>query len=159
VPSHLGYKRRDAVKLEERRIAAITRLRCGESTSQIARSLNVCIQSVQRWARDYRLHGNDGLRRIPKTGPRRKLSNKKLIQLSHLLARGPLSYGYETPIWTSERIAALIWSRFRVNYSVGHVKRLLPILGWRWHEHTWLPTTSNHSRISKPGYRVLIAKP
>ena len=58
-------------------------------------------------------------------GPHRKLSNEKLIQLSDLLALGPLAYGYDTPVWTSERIAALIWSRFRVRYSVGYVKRLL----------------------------------
>jgi transposase len=145
MPGYLGYKRRDAAKLEERRVAAITRLRCGESTSQIARSLGVCIQSVQRWARDYRLHGNDGLRHIPKSGRHRKLSNEKLIQLTVLLARGPLSYGYQTPVWTSERIAALIWSRFRVRYSVGYIKRLLPILGWRWYEHTWIPAASKSS--------------
>jgi putative transposase len=149
MPRHLGYNRRDAAKLEDRRIAAITRLRCGESTSQIARSLGVCIQSVQRWARDYRLHGNDGLRSIPKSGSHRKLSSEKLIQLSSLLARGPISFGYETPVWTSERIAALIWSRFRVHYSVGYVKRLLPILGWRWYEHTWLPITSKTFRTPR----------
>jgi transposase len=150
MPRHLGYARRDAAKLEERRIAAITRLRCGESTSQIARSLGVCIQSVQRWARDYRLHGNDGLRSIPKSGSHRKLSNEKLSQLSSLLVRGPLAYGYDTPVWTSERIAALIWRRFRVRYSVGYVKRLLATLGWEWHEHTWLPMGSKNfkSRIS-----------
>jgi putative transposase len=149
VPNHLRYERRDTAKLEERRIAAITRLRCGESTSQIARSLGVCIQSVQRWARDYRLHGNDGLRSIPKSGRQRKLSNEKLIQLSDLLALGPLAYGYPTPVWTSERIAALIWSRFRVRYSVGHVKRILLTLGWRWHEHTWLPTESKKYRAKR----------
>ena len=73
MPSHLGFKRRDVKKLEARRIAAIARLGRGESTSKIARSLGVCVQSVQRWARSYRLHGNDGLRRLPKSGPHPKL--------------------------------------------------------------------------------------
>ena len=70
---HLGYDRRDAEKLEARRIAAVARLRRGESTSSVARSLGVRIQSVQRWARCYRINGEKGLRRLPKSGPRPKL--------------------------------------------------------------------------------------
>ena len=142
MPRHLGFDRRDAQKLEARRIAAMARLRRGESTSTVARSLGVCVQSVQRWARIYRLHGQEGLRRLPKCGPHPKLAREKLARLPDLLAQGPLSYGFETPVWTSERIAGLIWSRFRVRYSPDHVKRLLPSLGWRWHEHTWLPSKS-----------------
>jgi putative transposase len=139
MPSHLGYKRRDVKKLEARRIAAMVRLQGGESTSTIARSLGVCIQSVQRWARCYRLRGNEGLRRTPKSGSKPKLAHEKLVRLSDLLSKGPVAYGYETPVWTSERIASLIWRHFRVRYSVDYVKRLLPTIGWRWHEHTWLP--------------------
>jgi transposase len=138
MPRPLGYKRRDAAKLEARRIVAMARLRRGESTSRVARSLGVCIQSVQRWARCYRLHGNEGLRRLPKSGQRPKLAFEKLMRLSGLLVKGPLAFGFETPVWTSERIASVVWSRFRVRYSVDHMKRLLPRLGWRWHEHTWL---------------------
>lgn len=139
MPKHLGFKRRDATKLEARRFAAVARVRRGESTSTVARSLGVCIQSVQRWARCYRVDGKAGLRRLPKSGPHPKLDRKKLAQLPALLARGPVAHGFVTPVWTSERIAVLIWSRFRVRYSPDHVKRLLPSLGWKWHEHTWLP--------------------
>jgi len=137
---HLGYKRRDAAKLEARRITAMARVRRGESTSKVARSLGVSIQSVQRWARSYRLHGEEGLLLLPKSGPHPKLAREKLAQLPALLARGPIAYGFKTPVWTSERIASMIWTRFRVRYSSDYVKRLLPAIGWRWHEHTWLPS-------------------
>jgi transposase len=151
MPKHLGYARRDAAKLEARRIAAMGRLKRGESTTTIARSLGVCIQSVQRWARIYRSRGEKGLRRLPKSGPVPKLAREKLAQLPALLARGPMFYGFDTPVWTSERIAFLIWSRFRVRYSPDYVKRLLPTIGWRWHEHTWLPPRSkNFSRAMGP---------
>lgn len=140
MPRHLGYRRRDQAKLEARRIAAVARLRRGESTSTVARSLGVRIQSVQRWARCYRLHGKEGLRRIPKSGPHPKLPREKLVRLSGLLEKGPLAHGFKTPVWTSERIASLIWRRFRVRYSSDHVKELMPIIGWRWYEHTWLPS-------------------
>ena len=140
MPRHLGYKRRDAKKLEKRRVAAVARLQRGESTAAVARSLGVCIQSVQRWARCYRSQGDEGLRRRPKTGGRPKLANEKLAQLPSLLEQGPSAHGFDTPVWTTERIAGLIWRRFRVRYSRDHVHhRLMPLLGWKWHKHTWLP--------------------
>jgi transposase len=137
---HLGYKRRNAKKLQARRIAAVSRLQRGESTEAIARSLGVCKQSVQRWALWYRLHGEDGLRLRPKTGPRPKLASEKLAQLPGLLAQGPSAHGFDTPVWTTERIVDVVWKCFRVRYSRDYVKlRLMPRLGWKWHKHTWLP--------------------
>src|ERR1700726_790296 len=140
MPRHLGYERRDVDKLEARRFAAMARLQRGESTSAIARSLGVSIQSVQRWARCYRLHGEEGLRHLPKSGPRPKLAREKLARLPGMLAQGPLAFGFDTPVWTSERVASLIWRRFRVRYSSDHMKRLLPRLGWKWHERAWVST-------------------
>jgi transposase len=150
MPRHLGYERRDAAKLEARRRAAVARLQRGESIAAVARSLGVCRQSVQRWVTAYRLRGDEGLRRRPKSGgPRPKLDRKKLARLPILLARGPSAHGFDTPVWTTERITSLIWRRFRVRYSADYVKhRLLPRLGWRWHKHTWLP--ARVSEISEP---------
>jgi transposase len=141
MPRQLGYEKRDAKKLEARRFAAVARLKRGESAAAIARSLGVCTQSVQRWAMWHRLRGEEGLRRRPKTGgPRPKLARDKLDRLPGLLAQGPSAHGFDTPVWTTERIAGLIWRRFRVRYSRDYVKnRLMPRLGWRWHKHTWLP--------------------
>jgi len=139
MPRPLGYKRRDAKKLEARRFAATARLQRGESTLAVARSLGVSMQSVQRWALWHRLRGKEGLRRRPKTGGRPKLPREKLARLPSLLAQGPVAHGFDTPVWTSERIAGLIWRRFRVRYSRDHVHRPLPRLGWRWHKHTWVP--------------------
>jgi transposase len=141
MPRPLGYKRRDAKKLEARRFAAVARLKRGESKAAVARSLGVCKQSVQRWFAWHRLHGEEGLLSRPKSGgPRPKLARDKLARLASLLAQGPSAHGFDTPVWTTERIAGLIWRRFRVRYSRDHVKhRLMPHLGWRWHKHTWLP--------------------
>ena len=139
MPRPLGYEKRDPKKLEARRFAAIARLQHGESTSAIARSLGVSIQSVQRWAMWHRTRGDDGLRRRPKTGGRPKLPREKLARLPELLKQGPMTHGFDTPVWTSERIAGLIWRRFRVRYSRDHIHHLLPRLGWKWHKHTWVP--------------------
>ena len=147
MPRPLGYKRRDARKLEARRFAAVARLKRGESMAAVARSLGVCKQSVQRWLSRYRLHGEEGLLSRPKSGgPRPKLARDKLERLPSLLAEGPLAHGFDTPVWTTERVAHLIWRRFRVRYSRDYVKhRLMPRLGWRWHKHTWLPAEADRS--------------
>jgi transposase len=147
MPRPLGYERRDTKKLEARRFAAVARLKRGESMAAVARSLGVCKQSVQRWSTWYHLHGEEGLRSRPKTGgPRPKLARDKLARLPGLLAQGPSAHGFDTPVWTTERIAGLIWRRFRVRYSRDYVKhRLMPRLGWRWHKHTWLPAGPSKS--------------
>ena len=147
MPRPLGYERRDAKKLEARRFAAVARLKRGESTASVARSLGVCKQSVQRWLAWYRLHGEEGLLSRPKSGgPRPKLARDKLERLPSLLALGPSAHGFDTPVWTTERIVGLIWRRFRVRYSRDYVKhRLMPCLGWRWHKHTWLPVGPSKS--------------
>jgi transposase len=141
MPRTLGYDRRDARKLEARRFAAVARLKRGESTAAIARSLGVCIQSVQRWATWHRLRGEEGLRRRPKSGgPRPKLAREQLAQIPGLLGQGPSAHGFDTPVWTTERIVDVVWRHFRVRYSRDYVKlRMMPRLGWKWHKHTWLP--------------------
>src|ERR1700732_3280907 len=97
MPRPLGYKRRDAKKLEARRFAAVARLKRGESTAAVARSLGVCKQSVQRWSLWHRMQGEEGLRRRPKTGgPRPKLARDKLARLPSLLAQGPSAHGFDT---------------------------------------------------------------
>jgi transposase len=145
MPHPLGYKRRDAKKLEARRFAAVALWKRGQSTAVIARSFGVCKQSVQRWVSWYRERGDEGLHRRPKTGgPPPKLERDKLERLPGLLLLGPSAHGFDTPVWTTQRIAGLIWRRFRVRYSRDYVKnRLMPRLGWRWHKHTWLPVKHN----------------
>src|SRR5207245_9635896 len=129
----MAVRRHVPKKLEVCPLAAMARLRRGESTSAVARSLGLSMQPVQRWALWHRLRGKERRRRRPKTGGRPKLPREKLARLPSLLAQGPEAHGFDTPVWTSERIAGLIWRRFRVRYSRDHVHRLLPGLGWSGH--------------------------
>jgi transposase len=153
MPRPLGYKLRDVKKLEARRVRAVARLKRGESTSAVARSLGVGIQSVQRWARCYRLHGKEGLRRLPKSGPRPKLAREKLARLPGLLTKGPFAFGFDTPVWTSERIASLIWSRFRVRYSGRSCEAAAARLGLamaRTHMVTLKTKVSSYLNVCRP---------
>jgi len=90
----------------------------------------------------------------------------------HLLARGAEAYGFSSAIWTTQRVADLIWRRFRVRYDRDHVCRLLHRFGWSWQkparrarernetaiqhwvQHSWprlkkSPKTEGHSGLSR----------
>ena len=118
--------------MEARRLAAIPLLRRGESLSSIARKLGVSRQAVFVWDRQLHRRGETGLcsRRRPGRPP--KLARARLARLPRLLAQGAEAYGFSSPIWTTQRVADLIWRRFRVRYDRDHVCRLLHRFGWSW---------------------------
>lgn len=124
--------RRDAQAMEARRLSAIPLLRSGESLSSIARRLNVSRQAVFVWARQLRRRGQAGLRRRPRPGRPLKLGRAQLAQLPRLLAQGAEAHGFSTSLWTTQRVADLIWRRFQVRYDRDHVCRLLHRFGWSW---------------------------
>lgn len=123
--------RRDARAMEGRRLAALPLLAAGESLSAVARKLGVSRQAVLVWNRRRRL-GEAGLLRRPRPGRPPKLARRQLAQLPRLLAQGAEVHGFSTPLWTTQRIADLIWRRFRVRYDRDHVCRLLHRFGWSW---------------------------
>jgi len=47
-----------------------------------------------------------------------------------LLEKGPERLGYETPLWTCDRVADLIAQEFAVFYHAGHVWKILRQLHW-----------------------------
>lgn len=124
--------RRDTSAMEVRRMAALPRLQHGDSLSSIARQLGVSRQAVFVWARRWRRRGEAGLRCRPRPGRPPKLARRQLVQLPRLLAQGAEAYGFSSPIWTTQRVADLIWRRFRVRYDRDHVCRLLHRFGWSW---------------------------
>jgi len=157
--------RRDAQAMEARRLGAIPLLRSGESLSSIARRLNVSRQAVFVWSRQLRRRGQAGLRRRRRSGRPPKLRRAQLAQLPRLLAQGAEAYGFSTSLWTTQRVADLIWRRFQVRYDRDHVCRLLHRFGWswqkparrarerdeaaiqRWVKHTWPRVKKNAQKL------------
>lgn len=123
---------RDAQAMEARRLAALPPFERGESLSSIARRLGVSRQAVFVWNRQWQRRGEAGLRRRPRPGRPPKLARRRLAQLPRLLAQGAEAHGFSAPLWTTQRVADLIWRRFRVRYDRDHVCRLLHRFGWSW---------------------------
>ena len=59
-----------------------------------------------------------------------RLSAKQSKLLVDKLLAGPEKLGYETSLWTCNRVANLIKQEFQVHYHPGHVWKVLRHLGW-----------------------------
>ena len=122
--------RRDFDALERRRFKALRLLQQGLNQSEVARRLRVVRQSVARWAALDREGGQRALRQAGRAGRKPRLSPRQKSRLEQRLLAGPERLGYETSLWTSERVADLIEREFGVRYHPGHVWKILVALGW-----------------------------
>jgi len=115
---------------QARRIEAGRLFAQGSSQAEVARQLGVSRQSASRWLRLWKANGSEGLRGAGRTGRKRQLSEEELRRLEAVLIQGPQAQGYETNVWTLQRIASVIEKLFGVSYHPGHVWKLLRQLGW-----------------------------
>ena len=122
--------KRDFVALEKRRFAAVKLFRKNLNNSEIGRRLKVSNQTVSRWRMEHQNHGNVALRSAGRAGRLPGLGQADKARLVELLVEGPERLGYETPLWTCQRVAHLIEENFDVDYHPGHVWRILRQLNW-----------------------------
>jgi transposase len=122
--------KRDFVALEKRRFRAVKLFDKDLNNSEIARRLRVSNQTVSRWRREYQENGDIALQSAGRAGRLPCLNDADKARLVELLHQGPEALGYETPLWTCERVAHLIEQNFAVDYHPGHVWRILRQLNW-----------------------------
>ena len=75
------------------------------------------------------------------------LNDADKARLVELLHQGPERLGYETPLWTCERVAHLIEKNFEVDYHPGHVWRILRQLRWSVQQPVGRALERNEARI------------
>lgn len=116
--------------IADRRRRALDLLDKGLSLNAVAGQIGCAASSVMRW-RDLRAQKGDGVFEVhlPPGRPSR-LTGKQLRGLERILLKGPLAFGYRTDLWTTQRIAEVIESKFGVSYHRDHVGRVMKKLGW-----------------------------
>jgi transposase len=122
--------KRDFKVLERRRREALKLLQRGYNQSEVSRRVKVCSQTVSRWARAVAEEGERALDAAGRAGRKPLLDARQREQLVDRLLEGPEKLGYETPLWTCNRVAHLIEQEFAVSYHSGHVWKLLRQLNW-----------------------------
>jgi transposase len=122
--------KRDFKALERRRFEALKLLRQGYNQSEVARRVKVRSQPVSRWARAVAEEGEKALDAAGRAGRKPLLDYAQRKQLTARLMEGPEKLGYETPLWSCNRVAHLIEQEFGVSYHAGHVWKILRQLNW-----------------------------
>src|ERR1700681_4226610 len=121
---------RDFAALERRRMRAASLLAKGLSQSEVARRVGAHRQAERKWAAELETKGRAGLKKAGRAGRKPRLSAEQICQIEHGLKRGPQALGYETSLWTANRVAHLIEQECGGSYHPGHVWKILRQLGW-----------------------------
>jgi transposase len=117
--------------LEDRRLQAAELFAQGRTQAEVARTLGVSRQSAHVWHTRFLQGGVDALRSRGPTGPDPRLSDAQLARVEEALLAGAMANGFETDLWTLERVAVVITQLTGVRYHPGHVWVILrQRLGW-----------------------------
>ena len=87
-------------------------------------------EGLTGWVARERQSGERALRQAGRAGRKPRLTERQKTVLEQRLLAGPERLGYDTSLWSSERVAHLIEREFAVRYHPGHVWKLLVSLGW-----------------------------
>jgi transposase len=121
----------DRAALEARRLQAAELFAQGRSQAEVAHQLGVSRQSAHVWHTRFEQGGVDALRSRGPTGPDPKLSAAQLAQVEEALLAGAMANGFDTDLWTLERITVVITQLTGVRHHPGHVWSILRHrLGW-----------------------------
>jgi transposase len=116
---------------EARRLRAAKLFAQGHPQAEVARALGVSRQAVSRWHARFTQGGVDALRSRGPTGPDPKLSATQLAKIEEALLAGAMANGFDTDLWTLERVAVVITQLTGVRHHPGHVWSILRHrLGW-----------------------------
>jgi transposase len=154
---------------EARRLRAADLFAQGRSQAKVARDLGVSRQAVSVWHTRFTEGGLDALRSRGPTGPDPKLSDVQLARVEQALLAGAMANGFDTDLWTLERVAVVITQLTGVRHHPGHVWSILRHrLGWtlqrperraserdeeaiaRWVAHEW-PRIKKGQPQNRPG--------
>jgi transposase len=117
--------------LEARRLQAAELFAQGRTQAEVAHELGVSRQSAHIWHTRFQQGGIDALRSRGPTGPDPRLSAAQLAKVEQALLAGAMANGFDTDLWTLERITVVIAQLTGVRYHPGHVWVILrQRLGW-----------------------------
>jgi transposase len=117
--------------LEARRLQAAELFAQGHTQAEVARTLGVSRQSAHVWHTRFQQDGVDALRSRGPSGPDPKLSAAQLAKVEQALLAGAMANGFDTDLWTLERITVVIAQLTGIRYHPGHVWVILRRrLGW-----------------------------
>jgi transposase len=110
---------------EARRFRALALKEQGWKQAEIAKELGVTPGAVSQWLKRAREGGREALQTRKGGGPKPRLREDQIKRLPALLAEGPQTYGFRGNLWTRSRIIAVIHQVYGVQFSPGHIGRIM----------------------------------
>lgn len=123
-------RKRDRLALEQRRFKAVKLHKRGFSQYRIAKKLGVSFEAVSNWVENYQKRGFKGLKTRGSPGPKSQLADNDRRRLKEAILQGPEAFGYNTGIWTLERIAAVIRKLTKTTFKTTQTWRIVTSLGF-----------------------------
>jgi len=102
----------------------------GATQADVAHALKVSRVAAMRRHQAWSKRGAAGLELAARLGRPPQLADKDLDRIDRQLRRGAQAIGYETDLWTLQRVSEVIEEKTGVRYHVGHVGRVLRRMGW-----------------------------
>ena len=103
---HISSLSREAK--EQRRLKAGRLFKAGISQAEVARHLRVTPAAAHGWYHAWNQRGMQGLKSRGQTGFPSKLTDTDRRKLKRAILQGARKFGYETDLWTLERIGAVM---------------------------------------------------
>src|SRR4051794_4521642 len=125
-----GLTAEERARREKVRLEAAEWIEEGATDAEVAARFRVTRMSVNRWRRALAAGGRPALASKGPGGAWCRLSPAQLDELQVLLDAGPAAWGWDDQCWTLPRIAALVRTRFGVDYTLPGLDLLLHRLGW-----------------------------
>ena len=114
----------------EIRIRAVRATHNGMSVSEVATAYQTHRSTIHRWVQRYSMgKGVQGLERRAVSGRPRKTEALSQGKLRSIVLKPASAFGYETDLWTTNRLAQVIRTEFRVRISKMTVSRRLKEAG------------------------------
>jgi transposase len=92
--------------------------------------LDTSRQNAHRWYRRWQQGGRDALRAAGRAGRKPKLDPRQRRKLERALLQGAQAHGFDTDLWTLQRIAVVTERLTGVRHHPSHVWRILRAMGW-----------------------------
>ena len=122
--------RRDFKAMERVRLRAARMFEQGTSQTEVAHRLGTSRQNAHRWHRRWQQGGRAALRAAGRAGRRPKLDSRQRRRVERALGQGALAHGFDSDLWTLQRVVVVIERRTGVRHHPSHVWRILGSMGW-----------------------------
>jgi transposase len=136
-----------AEQIEARRRQALRLLEQGYSLNRVSRMVGSAPSSVMRWRETLQAGGEQALKVRFSPGRPPSLSVAERKKLVQRLLRGATASGFNSDLWSTQRVAIVIQRYCQARFHRSHVVRLMHNLGFKCREPQTGPRSTSCQQV------------